>query len=79
MDLLISRGHSKWQLAKSFLAAEAGQHVLHPWFERYKLTQMIITPEAPGQSLCMSGEDVFFDDAKSVLVKCHDSAALLFY
>jgi len=33
MDIIVSRGHSRLQLLKSFLKAEEGKHVEDPWFE----------------------------------------------
>ena len=78
LDVIISRGHSRWEIMGSFLKAEEGGHVEDAWFERYKLKQMVVTPGSRGGGgFAMSGEPLPFPPGEPVLVTAHEGRALL--
>ena len=76
MDLLLSSRHSRYQLTASFLKAEAGGHIADTWFQRWKVTELVLWPRANDHMYYQSGE-VVAQAGKPMLIKCHEGKTLL--
>lgn len=78
MDMLLSTGHSRYQLIGSLMKVEYGTHIADAWFYRYKVTELVFTPADPAHTFYMSGE-VIGEPGETVHVKTHPGKALLWF
>jgi len=78
LDLILSTGHSLFQLIGSLMKVEEGRHVEDPWFYRYKVTELVFTPADPAHTYYMSGEAIG-QPGETVHVKTHPGKALLWF
>jgi sphingosine kinase len=56
MDILVSRGHTRCELAAGFLKSDSGDHIHVKTFMLYKVDQLIFTPRFSSHEYYMSGE-----------------------
>ena len=78
MDLLVSRGHNRFQLAASFLRAEHGTHIHDDWFQILKVAELVFTPRNASHQYYMSGE-LAGTAGQPIVCRCLPDKGLFWY